>query len=747
MDIYELGKSIRDDFKKLSKLTEDVIRKKEKDIELKELKFNHDDKYYINMIYNELTFPENFDVEFDVVRKEIVGNKRYNELNDIWNWYKSKISSLKSRLPPGISIRILVKEKTTQKYIGLVSLSAISSNLKDRDTYIGWKTDNKFKTLSENNNLKRIDHVIDISTCVPVQPFGWNFNGGKLLAMLCFSEEIQNIFEKLYKHRIAAFQTMGVNGKSSMYDRCNLEKGGKSFIKYIGLSKGSGVTNLIPDTLYQKCINYLKLLDDDVLNGTSMYKSKLMKLRTCMRHLNIDTSFLETNARKGIYFGFTSDNSKSFLNGQMDKLDKFKSISSSEICNKWLNRWALQRFNSRIKFKTLKYNDETLVSKEKQEQTKKKTQQQRERRKRVRENGDQESLKLKRRKNNNRTHIRKFLNKQDGISMEKAEDIINTISESDLESKTCSKIIEELEKLYKFKKYPDKIYKGYHLKDGWGTIYVIRNTINDKKYIGQVSHFRSKKHDGSGFPKRMHEHETSLNKTVASSPVLAKAILKYGWDKFDKYPLLECKVEYMDHFEKKFIKEYETHVSTKKGYNLTWGGQDQRGYNWRTGPQHHAWGKELSESHKKNISEANIVSKRTISDKIVNQILLLKHSNYTENEVINIIGRRHDVNVSRSLIENIWCGKIKPLDDTKMLKNHKELVEKKRVIASNSSLRLEDSKIEEIYELKFENITSEEAIEKYNNNHENEKTTKTVVYKIWSLQLKPRFPSRRYTEL
>ena len=53
------------------------------------------------------------------------------------------------------------------------------------------------------------DSGANISICVPLHPFGFNFCGGKLLAMLAFSKEV---YEYYYKKNIKLiFKTLSIN--------------------------------------------------------------------------------------------------------------------------------------------------------------------------------------------------------------------------------------------------------------------------------------------------------------------------------------------------------------------------------------------------------------------------------------------------------------------------------------------------------------------------------------------------------
>ena len=97
-------------------------------------------------------------------------------------------------------------------------------------------------------------------------------------------------------------------------------------------------------------------------------------------------------------------------------------------------------------------------------------------------------------------------------------------------------------------------------------IYLITNTVNDKKYVGQ--------HCGKK-DSRWKQHLNSALKIQDPKPLYA-AMRKYGIDKFT-YKVLEdlphnTNQELLDNREMFFIEYYSTYIKYGKGYNLTLGG-------------------------------------------------------------------------------------------------------------------------------------------------------------------------------
>lgn len=282
--------------------------------------FLHSKDYYEFRKWNgNLDDLKNVDIELEFV--ETIDQK------DLWNYYRWTISSLNTFSPTnffGRVICILVKDNKTDKYMGIISLSSDIYNMKERDLFIGWTNEQK----KENLNL-----ITNLSTCVSIQPFGFNYNGGKMLAMLAFSNEVMEKFKNKFKQDLHGIITTGLYGRSVQYDRLKN-------IKYIGMTKGYSVFN-IPSEITDKCRKYLN--NFHCIN-TSKYK-KLSVLSSTIQLLGFDKNEILINTKKGIYFGFTRPDSKDFLCNKIDSVKNFSFKSAKDIFKEWYNRWAIQRYN------------------------------------------------------------------------------------------------------------------------------------------------------------------------------------------------------------------------------------------------------------------------------------------------------------------------------------------------------------------------------------------------------------------
>ena len=95
-----------------------------------------------------------------------------------------------------------------------------------------------------------------------------------------------------------------------------------------------------------------------------------------------------------------------------------------------------------------------------------------------------------------------------------------------------------------------------------GFIYIIKNTINDKVYVGQTT---------QSVEVRFKQHLKCLKSN--SMQIISKAIKKYGKSNFYVEILEECLINNLNIREEYYIEKYN---SFGKGYNLCAGGNQSR---------------------------------------------------------------------------------------------------------------------------------------------------------------------------
>lgn len=302
----------------------------------KPIRMVRDNQYYLNKLFNG-------NIQDIKIKLKFIDSSNKLEFS-IWQYYRRYISSFRkkynSRLV-GKQIYILVNDEITDTYLGIISLSSDLKYLKARDKFIGWNT----KDYLTNNKL---NYLMNISTCVSTQPFGFNYNGGKLLASLVFSKEVVSHIKKKYNINIQGFTTMSLYGKSIQYERLNS-------IKLVGYTNGSSLTNISSDV-----INYCKYYLQE--NKITVPNDNLWIVTKTLKKLNISVEdFLKSN-KKGIYFGFTHPDSKDFLTGKIDTEPNTieGSKTAQEIYEWWVQRWGTQRYEHLSKTGRLKTYEECV---------------------------------------------------------------------------------------------------------------------------------------------------------------------------------------------------------------------------------------------------------------------------------------------------------------------------------------------------------------------------------------------------
>lgn len=104
-----------------------------------------------------------------------------------------------------------------------------------------------------------------------------------------------------------------------------------------------------------------------------------------------------------------------------------------------------------------------------------------------------------------------------------------------------------------------------------GEIYLIRNKVNSKCYVGQAHKYVSSNNNKWGTEGRWKSH---VREAMSSSDdhclLLNQAIRKYGADNFEVSKLKDCNISEMNEFEAKYIQSYNSLVPN--GYNLRTGG-------------------------------------------------------------------------------------------------------------------------------------------------------------------------------
>ena len=171
---------------------------------------------FIKSVKNNIWTPESPDdveklepvLEFtDDTEYNFKGQAKRGDLSEKWNTLRTFLSTMKNNSNIGRQLFFLVKDNRSGKYLGVICISGDFMDLTPRDKFIGW--DRQIKTFEG-----KINHTAIGSSIVPTQPLGYSFTGGKLLAYLCLSDDVQRIWQEKYGDKLVGVTTTSLYGKA-----------------------------------------------------------------------------------------------------------------------------------------------------------------------------------------------------------------------------------------------------------------------------------------------------------------------------------------------------------------------------------------------------------------------------------------------------------------------------------------------------------------------------------------------------
>ena len=295
--------------------------------------------------FNEDIHPE--DMEFEIKN---VGDRFNDEVSqDFYIKYLTATSShVIEHNIPGRELRWLVREKNSGKIMGFIRFGSPTINSKPRNNWLGRAPD-----LSVFNR-----HAVMGFAIVPSQPFGYNYLGGKLLALMCVSHYAREQVSKVFEKDIALFETTSLYGSTtsaSQYD------GLKPFIRYKGLTD-SQFTPLLHKESFHKLHNKFKEWNHGEPLTENRASSKKMKRQNKMisiirNSLKDEEKLNEFNSIIQMAFGLTQrkrayisdygyQNVREVILGEHKKLIRGQNWEKFEYDNiiKWWKKKAGKRY-------------------------------------------------------------------------------------------------------------------------------------------------------------------------------------------------------------------------------------------------------------------------------------------------------------------------------------------------------------------------------------------------------------------
>ena len=286
-----------------------------------------------------------------------------------WNAIRTFSSTMKNNSNIGRNLFYVLTDEVTGKYLGVICISSDFLDLTPRDNAIGWSRDIK-------TQQHMINHTAIGSTIVPLQPLGFNYMGGKLLALMCLSDTVQADWKRQYGDVLAGVTTTSLYGNTksgglSQYD--GLEHWNK-----MGFSSGSvafepsrATKRLVFDWIKENHTRkYFEWWEAKNQQGLPLKRDhKNRSLNFAYSKLQIPKQLIRTEHQRGIYFSPLYNNTNEFLRKEIteDKLVKAFDTSEEALANIWKTKYAkgrirqLQKKNT-VSYETLFYDDLIYLS-------------------------------------------------------------------------------------------------------------------------------------------------------------------------------------------------------------------------------------------------------------------------------------------------------------------------------------------------------------------------------------------------
>jgi len=257
----------------------------------------------------------------------------FTDTSNNWVLLRQMISSMEFVANPGRNIKFFVRDRVSEKYLGVISIGSDVTSIKVRDEYIKWTKDNKFVN-------HKLNHTCIGTSIVPTQPLGFNFLGGKLISALVTTSTVRNKWYENYNEILVGVTTTSLYGVHSQYN-------GIPHWKTLGESTGK-ISIKPDDSVYNVWSKWLKENHPDefekAINATGPKQNVINRI---FRHLGIKSKEYEHGFQRGVFFANMYDNGLEYLRNEIDDSDlimKKKFVDDYDYIYNWWKKKAIKRY-------------------------------------------------------------------------------------------------------------------------------------------------------------------------------------------------------------------------------------------------------------------------------------------------------------------------------------------------------------------------------------------------------------------
>jgi hypothetical protein len=244
----------------------------------------------------------------------------------------------------GRRLRYLVFDDYNGKLIGLFGLGDPVFSMKARDDWVGWTIEDR---------KRRLRHVVDAFVLGAVPPYSYLL-GGKLIAMLAASSEVQQAFREKYRDRqslisgsshdgqLAMLTTTSALGRSSIYNRLSYQD--RLLYQSVGFTAGSGDFHF-SNGIYEELVEFARqhcLPTAKNERWGKGFRNRREVIRKVLSELGLSWKLAFHQVRREIFVVPLAENTRAFLQGKESKLFLYHQ-SAESLFNWFRERWLLPR--------------------------------------------------------------------------------------------------------------------------------------------------------------------------------------------------------------------------------------------------------------------------------------------------------------------------------------------------------------------------------------------------------------------
>jgi hypothetical protein len=258
----------------------------------------------------------------------------------------------------GRRMRFLVHDASNCKLMGLFALCDPVFNLKARDQWIGWETDDR---------RERLVNVMDAYVVGAVPPYD-QMIGGKVVASLMTSREVSEVFERKYhdtegiisgrkkRARLAMITVTSALGRSSLYNRLKLP--GLFKFELIGQTQGWGHFH-VPEDIFSDMRLLLEQEQHSYANGHRFGHGpnwRMRVIRVALKRIGVEQEALRHGITREIYAVSLASNWPECLlcHGPVCHVLR---PAADDIGRRACERWLIPRAKRRPNFKQWTLSD------------------------------------------------------------------------------------------------------------------------------------------------------------------------------------------------------------------------------------------------------------------------------------------------------------------------------------------------------------------------------------------------------